>query len=157
MKRTYIVMVEEVENANAKSTKENFCENDKIFNLLKLLVIVYNALMFFGIITVNPYLIILGSSYNFSYSFLTSSFVSERKRITSAYEQITYNSIKNKKLILGISLLFGVAFCVLCYRMEDCITAPFEFLIISNLGNLFMGGSFVLMLLDSDFFKFNKS
>lgn len=46
MKRTYIVMVEEVENANAKSTKENFCENDKIFNLLKLLVIVYNALMF---------------------------------------------------------------------------------------------------------------
>lgn len=157
MKRTYIVMVEEVENANAKSTKENFCENDKIFNLLKLLVIVYNALMFFGIITVNPYLIILGSSYNFSYSFLTSSFVSERKRITSAYEQITYNSIKNKKLILGISLLFGVAFCVLCYRMEDCITAPFEFLKISNLGNLFMGGSFVLMLLDSDFFKFNKS
>ena len=157
MKRTYIVMVEEVENANAKSTKENFCENDKIFNLLKLLVIVYNALMFFGIITVNPYLIILGSSYNFSYSFLTSSFVSERKRITSAYEQITYNSIKNKKLILGISLLFGVAFCVLCYHMEDCITAPFEFLKISNLGNLFMGGSFVLMLLDSDFFKFNKS
>ena len=157
MKRTYIVMVEEVENANAKSTKENFCENDKIFNLLKLLVIVYNALMFFGIITVNPYLIILGSSYNFSYSFLTSSFVSERKRITSAYEQITYNSIKNKKLILGISLLFGVAFCVLCYRMEACITAPFEFLKISNLGNLFMGGSFVLMLLDSDFFKFNKS
>ena len=132
MKRTYIVMVEEVENANAKSTKENFCENDKIFNLLKLLVIVYNALMFFGIITVNPYLIILGSSYNFSYSFLTSSFVSERKRITSAYEQITYNSIKNKKLILGISLLFGVAFRVLCYRMEDCITAPFEFLKITD-------------------------
>ena len=36
-------------------------------------------------------------------------------------------------------------------------TAAFPLGLFCNLGNLFMGGSFVLMLLDSDCFKFNKS
>ena len=129
--------------------RKRLISNKTLKKVLHFLVIFYYTMMILGIIIVNPYLIILGSSFNFFYSLFTFSFFTQI--FGKKYFTATGNSIQNKEHVLWISLGIGAFIFLVCHVFQDRFTAPFAFLRINNLGNLFLGFSLIFMLIDSKY------
>lgn len=110
-------------------------------------VILYVFFMIVGILMVNKYLILLSSIFSFLFGFFTLGDI--QKRINKTFHETTGTSVYDKEFVVFISLGISLILYSIILLFEKPVTAPYDFLTIANLGNLFMGVSLILIVVDS--------
>lgn len=119
--------------------------NTNIVN--RIIGILYVFFMIVGILMVNRYLILLSSIFSFLFGFFTLGCI--QKRINKTFHEVTGTSVYDKEFVVFINLGISLVLYSIILLFEKPVTAPYEFLRIANLGNLFMGVSLILIVVDS--------